>query len=276
MSRTLKPFSIWRYGFVTICLYATLLILFIFLVPNWKNQIAAGWISIAGVFLAMNLFNCFFEWGFHRYVLHTVFARWLQIFAEKHRLHHRLTPVKYIRDPSGPTHLVKHRYPIVEEKQYEAQDFPWWALIVFWVVFTPLIVGLQLLFTNVPFLLSGYSAVTFSLTCYEVFHSIEHRPESWWLPRLKHSRFGFIWRKMYGFHFMHHANPSVNLGISGLFGYPFADLVLGTLYLPKGVLPLGEPVDPKDFVAPPPCSIVEWLDGLSKNRERRIRLAQTN
>lgn len=271
MSRTLKPFSIWRYSVVTVSLHVLLLTMFSFLVPNWKNQIAAGWIWIAGVFLMMNLINCFFEWGFHRYVLHTVLARWLQTFTESHRLHHRLTPVKYIRDPSSLTYLVKSRYPIVEEKQYESQAFPWWALIVFWAVFTPIIVGLQLLFPKAPFLLSGYSAVTFSLTLYEVFHAIEHRPESWWMPRLQHPRFGRIWKKLYGFHFMHHANPACNLGISGFFGLPVADWVMGTYRLSEAVLPLGQPVEPKDFSVPPPSRIVQKMDHWSRNRESRIR-----
>lgn len=253
-------------------LYVSLLILLRLIVPNcWKTQIDAGLGLNASVFVAMVLLNCFFEWGFHRYMLHTVLARWLQSFTEKHRLHHRLTPVRYIRDPSGSTYRVKSEYPIVQEEQYESQAFPWWALIVFWVVFSPFIVGFQLAFPKVPFLLAGFSAVTFSLFLYEVFHAIEHRPEPWWIPRLKHPRFGRIWRKMYGFHFMHHANPLVNLGISGFFGLPVADWVLGTLYLPEAVLPLGEPVHPKDFAIPPPRWIVQRLDRWLKKRERRIQ-----
>ena len=44
-------------------------------------NVAGGFWAFSVVFLGMHLFLAFFEWFFHRYVLHGVTVWWLQRFA---------------------------------------------------------------------------------------------------------------------------------------------------------------------------------------------------
>src|ERR1051326_4620451 len=95
--------------------------------------------------LFRSLLMCFFEWAFHRYVLHSVTTTWLTRFARGHRSHHGLTSIKLQPVTEGSDRYVLNRYPITEQEQYEDSAFPIYALIAFWAFFTPLLAGLQYL-----------------------------------------------------------------------------------------------------------------------------------
>jgi hemolysin III len=70
---------------------------------------------------------------------------------------------------------------------------------------------------------------------------------------------------------MHHANILCNEAISGFFGLPIADWVLGTYHQPKELLLEGRVATAKDFSVPQPPLLVRWLDGWATRRESYIR-----
>jgi hemolysin III len=239
----------------------------------WARQFAAGWPTLLLVFLGVHLFMCFFEWVFHRYVLHSITARWLEYFARGHRSHHGLTPIKLQQASEGSDRYVLNRYPITDEEQYQDSAFPVYALLAFWALFSPLLIGLQLLWPQLPMLVGGYTAITWSMCLYEILHAIEHQPYEWWKHATEHPRFGYVWRQLYGFHHMHHANISCNEAISGFFGLPIADWALGTYHQPKELLLEGRVATARDFAVPAPPAFVRWLDGWARKRESALRRA---
>jgi len=272
ITKTAPRFSILRFALQTAGQYVVLLLLFRFTLPSlWASQFAAGWLAIVLTFLGFHLFMCFFEWYFHRYVLHAITSPVLQMFAHAHRNHHGLTPIRLQPVAEGSDRYVLNRYPITHEDQHQDSAFPWFALLAFWALFTPLIVALQWLFPGLPMLLGGYTAITWSMTLYEILHAIEHQPYEWWKHATEHPRFGFVWRQLYGFHHMHHANTSCNEAISGFFGLPVADWVFRTYHQPKELLLEGRVATARDFAVGSPPRIVRWLDGWARKRESQLR-----
>jgi hemolysin III len=270
MKKPREKFSIFWFCVQAVVQYGVLMLAFRFLLPSvWEAQLTAGWGALALSFLGVHLFVCFFEWAFHRYVLHSVTTRWLQTFAQSHRNHHGLTPIKLQAVAEGSDRYVLNRYPITEQEQYEDSAFPPYALAAFWAIFTPLLVVLQLLMPKAPILMGGYAAITFSMCLYEILHAIEHLPYEWWKRATEHPRFGGMWRSIYGFHHMHHANISCNEAISGFFGLPIADWVFGTYHQPRELLLDGRMATAKDFAVPPPPPLVRWLDDWARRRESR-------
>jgi hemolysin III len=267
-----KRFSILQFVLQTLAQYALLLVAFRFLLPSlWARQVSAGWPAIALTFLGFHLFMCFFEWAFHRYVLHSVTSPILEHFAHAHRHHHGLTPIRLQPVAEGSDRYVLNRYPITEEEQHEDSAFPWYALLAFWAFFTPLLALLQWLLPGLPVLLAGYTAITWSMSLYEILHAVEHQPYEWWKHATEHPRFGFVWRQLYGFHHMHHANTSCNEAISGFFGLPVADWAFGTYHQPRELLLEGRVATAKDFAVSPPPGLVRWLDGWARKRESQLR-----
>jgi hemolysin III len=264
-------FSIWRFTLLLFLQFAVLLVGLRFLAPGlWSQQLAAGPGAIVLAFLATHLFICFFEWGFHRYVLHSVVSPWLSRFARGHRNHHALTNIQLQRDDVGPGRVVLNRYPIVDEEQFEDSAFPVYALAAFWVLFTPLLMFAQFLMPHAPVYLGGYAAITWSMASYEIFHAIEHLPYPWWKHATEAKRFGGLWRAVYGFHHFHHANVGSNEAISGFFGLPLADWVFRTHHQPKDLLLHGRMATAKDFAVRPPWRFVVWLDRWARARETKI------
>ena len=272
MSQAPKPFSIFWFTVQAAAQYALLLLAFRFLLPSlWARQFAAGWLVLVLVFLGMHLFMCFFEWAFHRYILHSLTTRWLAYFTHAHRSHHGLTPIRLQPVAEGSDRYILNRYPITEEEQHEDSAFPAYALAAFWLLFSPLLIGLQLLLPNLPILMGGFAAITWSMCLYEILHAIEHKSYEWWKHATEHPRLGFVFRQLYGFHHMHHANISCNEAISGFFGLPVADWVLGTYHQPRELLLDGRVATAKDFSVPPPPPLVRWLDGLARKRDSQLR-----
>jgi len=224
------------------------------------------------VFLGVHLFTCFFEWGFHRYVLHSVVAPWrvLKRFAREHRHHHALTNIQLCRDGAGPGRIVLSRYPITDVEQFEDAVFPVYALVGFWLLLTPLLVAAQHLLPQAPIYLGGYAAIAWSMLAYEIFHWVGHLPYEWWKNATEHPRCGGFWRRVYGFHHFHHANVSSNEAISGFFGLPLADWVLRTYHQPPELLLHGRIATAKDFAVRSPWPIIAWLDRQARMRESRV------
>jgi hemolysin III len=271
IAKNQEKFSIARFSGLALLQYALLLLGFRLVLPNvWARQLAAGVPALLMSFLGMHLFLCFFEWAFHRYVLHAITIRGLRWFANGHRSHHGLTPIKLQAATAGSDRYILNRYPIVEEVQHQDSAFPWYAIVGFWVFFTPVLVGVQFLLPRAPILMGGYAAITFSMCLYEILHAIEHWPYEWWKRATEHPRFGDFWRRLYGFHHMHHANISCNEGISGFFGLPIADWVFGTYHQPRELLIEGRVATARDFAVTPPPRWVQWLDAWVRKREAKI------
>ena len=272
MAVATKRFSIFWFSVQLVTQFALLLLAIRTFLPGvWASQFVAGPLAFVLVLLGMHLIMCFFEWAFHRYVLHAVTTPLLVRFARGHRSHHGLTPIKLQPVAEGSDRYVLNRYPITEEDQYEDSAFPVYALIGFWAFFTPLLVGVQILLPKLPILLGGYSAITLSMALYEILHAIEHQPYEWWQQAIEHPSLGVMWRKLYGFHHMHHANISCNEAISGFLGLPIADWAFRTYHQPKELLLSGRVATAKDFAVSQPWPFVRALDAWARKRETQIR-----
>lgn len=229
-----------------------------------------GPLAFAATFLAIHLFLGFFEWFFHRYVLHSVTVPWLRRFATDHRNHHSLTPIRLRPAGSNGDRVILNEYPILHEEQYPDSAFPAYALLAFWALFTPALLLLQWVLPDVPVLLAGYSAIALSMMLYEVLHAIDHWPYEWWSKATEHRRFGRMWSRLYGFHLMHHANIGCNEGIGGFLGLPVGDWAFGTYHQPRELLLEGRRATARDFAVRPPLGIVRRLDRWARAREARL------
>ncbi len=267
-----RPFSI-RWFSLRVVIQVLLLGLAIwhFAPTTWKRQLDGGGWPILLVFLGMQLISCFFEWMFHRYILHGRLAGWLSRFSRGHRHHHALTPIKLRPAEVGSDRIILNRYPILEADQYEDAAFPVYALIGFWVFFSPLIIGCQFLMPDWPIVFGGYLSVAWSMFAYEVFHAIEHYPYEWWKRATEHPRWGPLWKQIYGFHHFHHANISTNEAISGFLGLPVADWVFRTYNQPPDLLLDGRMATARVFRIKQPWPWVVWLDRWAKSRESALR-----
>jgi hemolysin III len=238
-----------------------------FLAPLWKGGVA---------FLAISLVNCFLEYFFHRYVLHTPAVPFLRRLYRQHTLHHALTRIarKPSRDGRGIL-FIENKFPIVEPEQGEASFFPWYSLTVFALVLSPLLALLQWFFPTFPWFLGGFGALTVSLTLYEVLHAFNHWPFEKWQPLIEHPRWGKLWRPAYAFHLRHHAVTDCNESISGFFGLPLADWAFGTCVIPQTTYAEGEAWSPEKFRSPHPIGFIRWLDAWAERvvQHRRAQAA---
>ena len=236
-----------------------------FLAPVWKGAIA---------FFVISLVNAFFEYFFHRYVLHTPAVPFLRRLYKQHTLHHALTRIarKESRDGRGIL-FIENKFPITEPEQGEASFFPWYSLAIFALVLSPLLALLQWLFPSFPWFLAGFAALAVSLTLYEVLHAINHWSFEKWEPLIQHPRWGRWWQPAYAFHLRHHAVTDCNESISGFFGLPVADWVFGTCVIPQTVYAHGEEWTPDKFRSPTPRSFINALDAWADRAVQRRRAA---
>ena len=245
----------------------------------WRAQLAAPWWMLAIVIVAAHCAAGVFEFFFHRYVLHAPLLPLLSHFYKQHTLHHALTRVGFQRAKKGQAampYLVENHYPIEHEKQYEASYFPWFTLVAFVGGGCVFFVPAQWLLPQYPIFLGGFIGITFSLCLYEIVHAIEHWPQATWDRLVSQPTMGPFWRKAYAFHLRHHADIRCNESISGIFGLPLPDLILGTYIDPATLYTHGRTADPKEFVSPRPrFAIIRWLDERAEHSIKRRRQRQT-
>ncbi len=273
MAKFARPFSIRRFILLVGLQLSMLLVgIRVLFSSTWSHQVAAGPGAFVLALIGMKIIDCFFEWFFHRYILHGVVHPWFIRFSRGHRHHHALTPIKLgVRVEGTAKRIVLNRYPITEESQFEDAAFPPYALLAFWAFFTPLLFVIQQLLPAAPVYLGGYAAITLSMVDYEVFHAVEHYPYEWWKVATEHPRFGWLWRRIYGFHHFHHANTGSNEAISGFFGLPVADWIFGTYHQPPELLLHDRLATAADFGVKPPRRFIVWLDNWARRRETKIR-----
>lgn len=238
----------------------------------WAQQFLAPLGHGLIAFLAISLVNCFMEYFFHRYVLHTPAIPFLRRLYKQHTLHHALTRIarKQSRDGRGIL-FIENKFPITEPEQGEASFFPWYSLAVFALILSPLLALLQWLLPAFPWFLAGFAAIAVSLTLYELLHAINHWPFEQWEPLIQHPRWGRFWQPAYGFHLRHHAVTDCNESISGFFGLPLADWVFGTCVIPQTVYAEGEEWSQEKFRSPNPRRIIRWLDARAERVVQRRR-----
>jgi hemolysin III len=238
----------------------------------WEEQILAPVSKGIIAFLALSLLNCFIEYIFHRYVLHKPAIPLLRRFYRQHTLHHALTRIarKPTRDGKGIM-FIENKYPILDEEQHEASFFPWYTLVTFAGILTPLYFFLQWALPAFPWFFSGFAALASSLAIYELVHAIEHWSLERWEPLIMHPRWGFFWRPAYSFHLRHHAVIDCNESISGFFCLPLADWAFGTCLMPKSIYADGDEWNADEFKSPRPIWPIRMLDEAADRAVRQHR-----
>jgi hemolysin III len=263
-----KPFSALLFVVTIVFSVSVYLTILAFAAPTiWKAQLEASLTSCILTFLAVHFFDGILEHPFHRYVLHSPLIPGLSRFYRSHTKHHGLTRVVWRQ--TG----VENYYPIIEEKQHEASFFPWYSYLVFALVLTPLFILVYLFDPTIPIFLSGALGLAWSISLYELLHAAEHYPLEKWLPKLEHPNQSIrkFWRIVYAFHLRHHVDIKCNEGISGFFGIPIADFLLGTWVNPSTLYTHGTHVDKKEFVPPEPIFFIRWVDEFAEKRKQKQR-----
>ncbi len=257
-------------------IFASLIALLValrFILPGfWVAQfLASPWKGV-GAFFALSLLNCFVEYVFHRYVLHKPAVPLLRRFYRQHTLHHALTRIarKQTRDGRGLM-FIENKYPILEEEQHEASFFPWYTLVTFALILTPLFCLLQWALPSFPWFFAGFAALASSLTIYELVHAIEHWSLEKWEPLISHPRWGAFWRPAYSFHLRHHAVIDCNESISGFFCLPLADWAFGTCLMPRSIYADGHEWTQDEFESPRPVWFIRALDRAADRAVQRHR-----
>ena len=257
-----EEFSLPLFAFTVTATLAGLFLLVRLISPAvWEAQLIAPAWQYAAVFAAVSMMACFFEFFFHRYLLHMPVIPGLQRLYRQHTLHHALTRIGRRPMQDGrQVMVVENVFPITQPEQGEGSFFPWYSLAVFSVVLTPVFALMQWLMPNYPWFVGGFLAMTSSITLYEVWHAINHWDFAKWEPLISHRTFGWFWRPVYSFHLRHHAVIACNESVSGFFGLPVADWVFGTCLMPKTIYADGEEWKAENFTAPRPRRFIRWLD----------------
>lgn len=278
-SKAEPKFSVTLFAITVTLTFAGLCGVIALLFPSvWRAQLAAPWWSLAVVFLAAHCGAGAFEFFFHRYILHAPLIPFLSYFYRQHTLHHALTRVGFQKAKKGKEampYLVENHYPIEHEKQFEASYFPWYTLAIFSLLASVIFAPLQWLLPTYPIFLGGFLGITWSLCLYEIIHAIEHWPQATWDRLVSSPTTGRFWRKAYAFHLRHHADIRCNEAISGVFGLPIPDLILGTYIDPETLYTHGRSAEPKEFVSPRPrFAFIRWLDTQAELSIKRRRQRQ--
>jgi hemolysin III len=273
-------FSVTLFAITIALTFAGLCGIVAYVAPSvWRAQLAAPWWMLAMVILASHCAAGVFEFFFHRYVLHAPLLPFLSRFYKQHTLHHALTRVGFQKAKKGQPampYLVENHYPIEHEKQFEASYFPWYTLAVFVAFGSIVFAPVQWLLPQYPVFLGGFIGITFSLCLYEIIHAIEHWPQATWDRLVTQPTTGPFWRKAYAFHLRHHADIRCNEAISGIFGLPIPDWILGTYIDPETLYTHGRTAEPKEFVSPRPrFAFIRWLDQLADKSIKRRRQRQS-
>ena len=279
-SKEHKEFSYMFFIFINGLISVFILIMLWITLPEsiWVIQLQESIWKLLKVFLSMMLFNCLMEYFFHRYILHKSVILFLYKFYRKHTKHHGLTRIGKRRTRSGKEILfiIENKYPIIEERQWESSFFPWYTLLLFSVIITPLLTLLQWIIPSYPWFIGGNIALLASLTLYEFVHAIEHWDKERWDKVIELPRWGAFWRKVYSFHLRHHAVIDCNESISGFFTIPLADILFGTFVLPKSLYIDGGEWAESEFKSPTPIFFIKWFDEKAKNIVQKRRHRRTS
>jgi hypothetical protein len=256
------PFA--RFFFCITVLLAAIIGIFAFIAPHaFRDEISQPWHILAWT-AALGLPFSLFEYFYHRYLLHSAILPFMAAMHRAHSTHHGLTYVKAPVNPKDPARLVEVRseFPVEEPHQEESMMFPLYSLPIFTAIFLILIaLPLKLMFYGEPVVISLILGVTIYLVAYEVWHAILHLPfERFWQPMMEGPITKRLFKRMYGFHLMHHWRPTSNLAIVGFWGVAVWDYAFKTHRRPER-LPLdGAHVNYHDATLSKPLWPIAMLD----------------
>lgn len=244
--------------------FAAVIAIFAFAFPNVfaKETVNAWhvvyWTVVLGIPLSL------FEYFYHRYLLHSAILPFMASMHRAHSTHHGLTYVKAPVTPNEPAKLVevKSEFAIEEEHQEESMMFPLYSLPIFLAIFLLILaLPLKLIFPSSPVYLSLIISVTVYLSLYEIWHALLHLPfERFWQPLMEGRWTKRVFRRMYGFHLMHHWRPTSNLAIVGFWGVALWDHLFLTHRRPERLPLRGAEVNYHDAELRKPLWPVSQLD----------------
>lgn len=219
---------------------------FYLLFPNifWQ-EVESSWQRHIKFFLSGHLINCFVEWFFHRYILHSRSS-----VGYPHRRHHALNP--------------PDRYWIESVAQEVSSHFPYWALPAFFGFYFPFLLIAKLTLPAGPYFVDFLGAVAFSYLMYEIKHAYHHREYGgWWQKWVEmQGPLGWLGKKNHIEHFVHHENWRLNDNVFGFFGWPLTDWCFGTLDLARKILENGRLEKLERQKEPRPVLCIRLLDRL--------------
>jgi len=164
------------------------------------------WMAVG--FVAATVFDSFFEWTFHRFVMHRKVKGFGYPFERHALVHHHVFK-------ADKTYHLQH------EEDKETVPMAWWNG-------PALILGAQVPFVVLAFYVGGVALVCGSLlaTClyyfaYEYLHWCMH------IPRKRNLERSGIFFRLNGHHLLHHRYMNRNFNVV----LPLADLLMGTLLL---------------------------------------------
>lgn len=204
-----------------------------FITPStFRAELSHPWLILLWTFL-LGLPLSLFEYLYHRYLLHSAVLPFMGSMQRAHGTHHGLTNVKAAVKAHEPEKLatVQSEFPVEEQHQEESMMFPLYSGLIFVAVFM-LILGIpvKLLMPGQPVLMATIFTVMLYYSAYEIWHALLHLPfERFWKPKMQSA----MWRRVYGFHLMHHWRPTSNLAIVGFWGVALWDHVFGTHRRPE-------------------------------------------
>lgn len=226
-------------------------------------ELSQPWMLLAWA-VGLGLPFSLFEYLYHRYLLHSAVLPFMAAMHRAHSTHHGLTSVKAPVTPKDPAKLVEvdSEYPVEEEHQEESMRFPYWGLLIFFVIFgITLGLPLKLMFPAQPILLATIVAVTVYYTSYETWHAVLHMPyERFWKPLIESRRIGRVVKRIYSFHLMHHWRPTSNLAVVGLWGFAVWDHLFRTHRRPERLPVDGAEVTYEDAKLAKPLWPISTLD----------------
>jgi hypothetical protein len=154
------------------------------------------------------VYNSFFEWTLHRFVMHRRFWKLTYAYNTHTRTHHR----KFGYD---------HTYHLIHEEDKSTIPMAWWNGPVL-ILISLIPVTLVAWFVGIWWIILICAVVTsFYYVAYEYFHWCMHDPK---VKRRLIERSWFFYR-LNGHHLLHHRYMNRNFNVV----LPLADLLLGTL-----------------------------------------------
>lgn len=164
------------------------------------------WLTIG--FLMGTAFASFFEWAFHRFVMHQPRVGFRYPYERHALIHHRIFK-------------ADHTYHLIDDKDKHTIPMAWWngpALIA--VCEVPFLI-IAAVTGNWGLPVGTLTAFVSYYAAYEYMHWCMH------LPRRRHVERSGIFFRLNGHHLLHHRYMNRNFNVV----LPLADLCLGTLLL---------------------------------------------
>jgi hypothetical protein len=164
------------------------------------------WLALG--FILGIVFDSFFEWVLHRFVMHKKIGRFDYPFRAHALVHHRI----FKADQS---------YHLINPADRETVPMAWWN--------GPVLIALcQIPFIVIAFFIGGVALVCGSLLAVSLYYgAYEYMHWCMHVPRKRNLERSGIFFRLNGHHLLHHRYMNKNFNVV----LPLADLCLGTLLL---------------------------------------------